>query len=52
MGKVMDMIYANSQCAGIYYQIFDMNELKENAYHIDVSDNFHTNSRQHDKHNN
>jgi hypothetical protein len=24
MAKVMDMIYANSQCASIYYQLFDM----------------------------
>lgn len=24
MGKIMDMIYANSQCASIYYQVFDM----------------------------
>lgn len=25
MGKIMDMIYANSQCASVYFQMFDMN---------------------------
>ena len=25
MNKIMDMIYANSQYASIYYQMFDMN---------------------------
>ena len=24
MGKIMKMIYANSQCASIYFQMFDM----------------------------
>ena len=29
MGKIMDMIYANSQCASIYYQVFDMTKKVE-----------------------
>lgn len=28
MSKIMDMIYANSQCASIYYQMFCINEPK------------------------
>ena len=27
MSKIMDMIYANSQCASIYFQMFDMNNI-------------------------
>jgi hypothetical protein len=29
MGKIMDMIYANSQCASVYFQMFDMNNVRQ-----------------------
>ena len=27
MNKIMDMIYTNSTCASVYFQVFDMNNL-------------------------
>ena len=31
MGKIMDMIYANSQCASVYFQMFDMNNIRQGS---------------------
>ena len=40
MGKIMDMIYANSQCASIYFQVFDMSDAMLNEmYAIQTLEN-------------
>ena len=35
MCKIMDMIYANSQCASIYFQMFDMQRVRQHLTGID-----------------